>query len=176
MKPIRYIKFEPTKEERIDKLYRSCLYFLAGLLVGSLLSTFYFGYAHGQTVSPNKACSPASEQRTLYETPFVRAVIASESSFNPLARSKAGARGLMQLIPSTASYVHRALFGFPLPKDKLTDPYVNVALGTTYLLEMIYKFRDIDLALAAYNGGPGAVKRGFRARQYVNKINQLAQK
>lgn len=120
------------------------------------------------------AVSEIADHLTWVRTPFVRAVVAAESSFNPQARSGAGARGLMQLMPSTASSVHRALFGTNVSAHELYDPYVNVALGTTYLLELIYQYKDIDLALAAYNGGPGAVRRGFRATQYVSKIKRLA--
>lgn len=176
MKPVRYIKFEPTPQQKLDKWLKRLLYFIIGGILGCALTGIWpTGRLFGQPLSRNQACFTTSEQRGFSETLFVRAIIASESSFNPKARSRAGARGLMQLMPSTARYVHQALFGEPLLPAQLEDPYVNVALGTSYLLEMIYKFRDIDLALAAYNGGPGAVKRGFRARQYVKKINKLAE-
>ena len=158
---------------RVSKLF--CYFILGAFIMGVVASFFWSKGLLGQAVSRNQACFTVSEQRAFSETPFVQAILASESSFNPKARSRIGAVGLMQLMPSTARYVHQALFGGPLPPNRLDDPYVNVALGTTYLLEMIYKFRDIDLGLAAYNGGPRAVKRGFRARQYVNKINKLAE-
>ena len=81
---------------------------------------------------------------------LVKAVVAAESNFEPRAVSHVGAQGLMQLMPSTA----RAM-GVRRP----FAPSENIRGGVRYLRSLIDRFEELDLALAAYNAGPEAVKR-----------------
>lgn len=98
---------------------------------------------------------------------LLKAVAKAESNFNPKAVSKAGAMGVMQLMPATA----RSL--------GVSDPYdarQNIMGGAKYLKENLDRFGDVRLALAAYNAGPNSVKKYggvppySETQNYVKKI------
>lgn len=82
---------------------------------------------------------------------LVKAVVKAESNFDSGCVSKAGARGLMQVLPATAA---------EMDIYDLFDPAQNIAAGSRYLQKMLKRFNgDLDLALAAYNAGPSVVER-----------------
>jgi soluble lytic murein transglycosylase-like protein len=97
---------------------------------------------------------------------LVHAVIRAESNYQPRARSQAGARGLMQVMPSTALE-----FGV----RNLYDPHANLEAGVQYLKTLLTRFTLTD-ALAAYNAGPATVKKYggvppfAETRDYVKKV------
>jgi soluble lytic murein transglycosylase-like protein len=89
------------------------------------------------------------------ETAFVYSISRQESNFDPNARSGPGARGMMQLMPATAAIVARQL-GESHSVDRLSDPFYNMRLGSTYLGSMVSNFSgSYIMAAAAYNAGPG---------------------
>jgi soluble lytic murein transglycosylase-like protein len=82
---------------------------------------------------------------------LIKAVMRAESAFNPLAVSRSGAQGLMQLMPGTARALGVA---------DVFDPQQNIAGGCRYLRQMLDASQgDVSSALASYNAGPVAVKR-----------------
>lgn len=100
---------------------------------------------------------------------LVHAVVQAESGYDPDSRSGAGAIGLMQLMPATARGLHVD------PRD----PRQNVEGGVRYLRSQLDRFGgQVDLAVAAYNAGPGAVQRyhgvpPYRETQaYVKRVMQ----
>lgn len=97
------------------------------------------------------------------EMPLVLAVIRQESAFYVRAKSHAGARGLMQVMPATAKRVARAN-RMPYDRDRLmVDADYNLTIGQVYLSGVIEQFEgSYPLALAAYNAGPHRVKRWLR--------------
>ena len=99
------------------------------------------------------------------EPSLVAALTRAESAFMPEARSPANARGLMQLLPSTAEGVSRRIGQPWRGADSLYQPEVNVPLGTAYLAQRIGDNGGLAYrAIAAYNAGQGAVQRWMAAR------------
>lgn len=114
-------------------------------------------FAMGASVEPAmagheiKAMIVAAAKEAGIDPVLFDALVGQESSYNPGAVSRAGAQGLAQLMPKTA-----ASLGVTDP----FDPVQNLRGGAKYLAQMMKQFGgDVRLALAAYNAGPGAVKR-----------------
>jgi soluble lytic murein transglycosylase len=104
----------------------------------------------------------ASRPRMPIETALAHAVARQESEFDPRAVSSASARGLMQLLPSTARTVAKSL-RLRYRKNLLFDGRYNMRLGAAYLGQLIKGYRgSYILALAAYNAGPNRVTRWLR--------------
>ena len=112
---------------------------------------------------------------------LLQALIATESGFNTHAVSPKGAVGLMQLMPPTAQrYGVRSDNKSPIEK-KLTDPKTNIRAGSRYLRDLIDMFPgQLELAVAAYNAGEGAVQRAgnkipnyTETKNYVKTVMQL---
>ncbi len=108
------------------------------------------------------------------DSALIKAVIKTESNFNPRAVSRKGAQGLMQLMPATIGR---------LSVGDAFDPHENIGAGVRYLRQLLDQFEgDLTLALAAYNAGENAVLR-YRGvppypetRDYVSKVQNLYQR
>lgn len=119
-----------------------------------------------------------SAQKHKISTSLILALMETESSFDPLAKSKAGALGLMQLLPSTAAQVALENQISYQRKEDLYIPAVNIQLGIAYLAHLKSRFTEKNHYLAAYNLGPTALKkRHYRGdfslgilNNYVTKI------
>jgi soluble lytic murein transglycosylase len=90
---------------------------------------------------------------------WLHAIIWQESKYNPNAHSAAAARGLMQFIPDTAQAIAPAAGISNLTLKHLYDPEVSIRLGAYYWASLLAEFKQPELALAAYNGGPDNVRR-----------------
>ena len=102
---------------------------------------------------------------------LIRAIIHAESAYHPDALSPKGAQGLMQLMPATQK---------ELEVVDVFDPLSNIEGGTLYLSKLLNQFdQSVDLAAAAYNAGPGAVREygGIppykETREYVRRVKIL---
>lgn len=141
---------------------------------------------YGRPTASVRCRLPASEVMSVGSGPFdgtivreassrnldpmlVKSVIWVESCFDQYAVSRVGAQGLMQLMPGTAA---------DLGVTDRFDPVQNIRGGVAYLAQMLERFdNNLDLALAAYNAGPGAVERfnGIppfaETRTYIERVN-----
>jgi len=113
-----------------------------------------------------------------FEPALVMAVIHVESSGRTLAVSPVGALGLMQIMPPTGKEL-ALRHGIPWKgPDTLLDPFVNVKLGVAYLRKLTDRYKDVSVALAAYNWGPGRIDSRLRAGEgvpslYPNRVMQV---
>ncbi|MBF0414819.1 MAG: lytic transglycosylase domain-containing protein [Magnetococcales bacterium] len=123
----------------------------------------------GYSVEPYVGIIREASKRTGINDALLKAVIRAESSFNPLAVSRKGAVGLMQLMPDTAKR-----YGV---RNRL-DPNANIHGGAQFLKDLMYQFdNNLTLSLAAYNAGEGAVRKHGNTvppyqetRRYVAKV------
>ncbi len=120
--------------------------------------------------SPAQLKSLAEKAATKYgiDPRLFDSLVEAESSYDPMSRSRAGAMGLTQLMPNTAA---------DLGVKNSFDPVQNLEGGAKYLSQMLQQQRgNVELALAAYNAGPGAVQRAGgipnykETKAYVSKI------
>lgn len=107
----------------------------------------------------------AESKREGLDPYLVAGLIRQETVFNPRARSRANALGLMQILPSTGQAVARKnrLGGGRLSRTDFFDPILNLQLGTAYLGELTERFSRFEYVAAAYNGGPTRVARWVSA-------------
>lgn len=97
--------------------------------------------------------------------PYIAAgLIRQESVFNPNAISRVGARGLMQVMPTTGQQISRRQGIGAISTADLHNPTINIKLGMNYLAQMLGQFGRIEYAAAGYNAGPGRARAWIAAR------------
>ncbi|HXF39118.1 MAG TPA: transglycosylase SLT domain-containing protein, partial [Blastocatellia bacterium] len=97
--------------------------------------------------------------------PYVAAgLIRQESVFSPTAISRAGARGLMQVMPATGQLISKRQGIGTITAADLYNPSLNIKLGMNFLAQMLGQFNRIEYAAAAYNAGPGRAQRWIAER------------
>ena len=179
-------------EERYELFFKGGESFSTEKSDKSSLASLPAGSAHAPTkllayfdVSPNykavKHLLKDAAQTHGIDYELLQALIATESGFDTFAVSPKGAVGLMQLMPPTAErYGVKADKKIPIEK-KLTDPKTNIKAGSSYLRDLIKMFPgQLELAVAAYNAGEGAVQRAGNkipnypeTKNYVKTVMQL---
>jgi soluble lytic murein transglycosylase len=114
-------------------------------------------------VYPSVSLPKSGSGMSAAEIPLVLSIIRQESAFDPTSTSRAGARGLMQIMPRTALLTAKK-FKKPYSRERLlNDPYYNLELGQAYLEMRLEEFGgSYPLTLAAYNAGPANAKRWMR--------------
>lgn len=145
----------------------------AGSGISASVNPGYRTLARGRHVSPgeiDRAIDEAAQKHNV-DPNLVRAVVKVESNFNAQAVSRAGAMGLMQLMPATAR---------TLNVSNPFDPKQNVDAGVRHLKGLLDSYNgDVRLSLAAYNAGQGAVARNngippyAETQNYVKRITEL---
>ena len=106
---------------------------------------------------------------------MIYSIIKVESSFDENAESNKGARGLMQITPSTGEWIAEKLKIEEFHSDYLFVPETNIMMGTWYFKYLAEKFdNDISLAIAAYNAGPGNVQNWLKDKQISENGQDLS--
>ena len=113
------------------------------------------------------------------EPAWVASVIRNESRFRPDAVSPAGAIGLMQIMPATGAWIAEQVSLSDYSLAQLTNPALNIQLGTWYLRHLLDRFSTVDTTLMAYNAGPtnaecwgDSLELAFdETQQYVRRIH-----
>ncbi|NLJ15347.1 MAG: transglycosylase SLT domain-containing protein [Ignavibacteria bacterium] len=178
LKPIRQIKTTeltsllPIFENKTDEKNAPIKFNLANNNSNSNPNGNFLGRVEKRISNYSKIISDASKEYQIPE-PLIKAVITAESAGRYDAKSPVGAKGLMQLMDGTAK---------GLGVKNSYDPYQNIMGGTKYLRQMLNNFGGkLDFALAAYNAGPGNVRKydgipPFNETQnYVKKVKSYFQ-
>lgn len=157
------------KFTKIIKILSLILLFIIVINIKSIFKSFYPVKYENNIVKYS--------QRYNINPCLVAAVIRAESNFNEKAVSHRGAYGLMQIMPDTAVWIAQKMELKDFKVENLYDTEVNIAMGCWYIDNLNSEFNgDIDLVLAAYNGGRGNVQKWLKNREYSEdgkKLNNI---
>ncbi|MCI6693385.1 MULTISPECIES: lytic transglycosylase domain-containing protein [unclassified Clostridium] len=139
------------------------------ILVAILIFYFGFMFAMKKYVYPYKYAEYVNKYSEEYELdPYlVLAVIKTESDFDKTAVSKKDAKGLMQIMDTTGEWVAKEIGINYFMTSMMFDPELNIKIGCWYLKNLKEEFNNnLDLVLAAYNGGSGNVNKWLSHEEY----------
>lgn len=159
-----YLKYRGNTYERRENLKNKKIL----IIIGLILLVFVFLLIFKDKLLKIMYPKTYSEIVTIYEEEYgveenlIYAVIKAESNFKINAVSNRGALGLMQLMEETASDVAKKAnidIDFENIKEELLNPGNNINIGTKYLSQLLEKYKNKEVALAAYNAGIGTVNK-----------------
>lgn len=139
-----------------------------GILVVLIYIAFFWSNTEIKKRLPIKYNEQVIKCARVYELDeyLVYSVICAESGFDKDAQSSVGAKGLMQLMPETAVWL-KEKYSLEVDPENLFDPDTNIMLGCCYIKYLLGRFdNDVNLVLAAYNGGEGNVKKWLQDEKY----------
>lgn len=145
------------------------------IIVIAILLSFFTGLWHlwSNPIKLERLLYPLENKELIYKAskdysidPYlISAIIYEESKFNPQSKSRAGAIGLMQVMPDTGNWIaEKQVRRFTV--DDLYLPEVNIDMGCWYFSYLRAKYKDERLALAAYNSGDKNVDRWLKDSKY----------
>ena len=159
-----YLKYRGNTYERRENLKNKKIL----IIIGLILLVFVFLLIFKDKLLKIMYPKTYSEIVTIYEEEYgveenlIYAVIKAESNFKINAVSNRGALGLMQFMEETASDVAKKAnidIDFENIKEELLNPGNNINIGTKYLSQLLEKYKNKEVALAAYNAGIGTVDK-----------------
>ena len=148
-------------KKKVNMIFRILLIIITAILIG--LSPTVFNKLMIKKIYKKDYSEYVSKYAEEYEVDenLIYALIKAESNFNEKAVSHQNAKGLMQLMQSTAQdLANRSQI--KLTKDNILDPDININLGTQYIASLLNKYDSIEVALAAYNAGSGNVDKWIK--------------
>ncbi len=144
-----------------------CLISLLILANGDSLLQFVYSLPYREEIT--QKC-----EENQIDAGLVMSVIYSESRFRPDAESAAGARGMMQIMPVTGAWIAERLGIEDYSADRLYEPALNISMGIWYMSWLEQQFdKEPAQVLAAYNAGPGNVKKWIEAEIWDGSQQQL---
>lgn len=155
------IKRDKRSRKKSNRLFRILLIIITAILIA--LSPTVFNKLMIKKIYRKDYSEYVSKYAEEYDVDenLIYALIKAESNFNAKAVSHQNAKGLMQLMQSTAQdLANRSQIN--LTKDNILEPDININLGTQYIASLLNKYDSIEVALAAYNAGSGNVDRWIK--------------
>ena len=148
---------------------------LVAVIIILLVTSIAFGFAYDAAIGsieraehPREYAELVSSAANRYGVPeaMIYAIIKTESGFDPNAVSRAGAMGLMQLMPSTFEDLTNNFLKENLESEMITDPATNIKYGVYYLSWLYSRFENWETVAAAYNKGIGEVQKWLQNPEY----------